>query len=55
MHPPSSYEDLSGSELPPIGRVGQVRDVVDAVLFLEASPYITGETVHVDGGQVAGD
>ncbi len=53
MHPAASYQDL-GSQLPPIGRVGQVRDVVDAVLFLEASPYITGEIVHVDGGQSAG-
>ena len=53
MHPAASYEDL-GSQLPPIGRVGQVRDVVGAVLFLEASPYITGEIVHVDGGQSAG-
>ncbi len=53
MHPPASYEALS-SRLPPLGRVGQVRDVVDAVLFLETAAYITGETVHVDGGMTAG-
>ena len=53
MHPAASYEAL-GDRLPPLGRVGQIRDVVDAVLFLEASPYITGETVHVDGGTTAG-
>ena len=35
----------------PLGRVGQVSDVVDAVLFLESSPYITGEILHIDGGQ----
>jgi hypothetical protein len=23
-------------------------------LFLESSPYITGEILHVDGGQTAG-
>jgi hypothetical protein len=28
--------------------------VVDAVLFLESSPCITGEILHIDGGQVAG-
>ena len=52
MHPPESYEGL-GDRLP-LGRVGQVADVVGAILFLEASPYITGEVVHVDGGQIAG-
>ncbi|HSZ42436.1 MAG TPA: SDR family oxidoreductase [Trebonia sp.] len=53
MHPAESYADL-GDEMPPIGRVGQVSDVVDAVLFLESSAYITGEVLHIDGGQVAG-
>jgi NAD(P)-dependent dehydrogenase (short-subunit alcohol dehydrogenase family) len=33
-----------------IGRPGLVSDVVDGVLFLESSPYITGEVLHVDGG-----
>ena len=53
MHPPESYDNL-GPQTPPLGRAGQVSDVVDAVLFLESSPYITGEVLHVDGGQVAG-
>jgi len=53
MHPAESYEGL-GDQLPPLGRVGQVSDVVDAILFLESSPYITGEIVHVDGGLTAG-
>ena len=53
MHPPDSYDGL-GDQLPPLGRVGQVADVVDAILFLESSPYITGEILHVDGGQTAG-
>jgi NAD(P)-dependent dehydrogenase (short-subunit alcohol dehydrogenase family) len=53
MHSPESYENL-GPQLPPLGRVGQVSDVVGAVLFLESSPYITGEIVHVDGGLTAG-
>ena len=53
MHPADSYEGL-GDQLPPLGRVGQVSDVVDAILYLESAPYITGEIVHVDGGQTAG-
>jgi NAD(P)-dependent dehydrogenase (short-subunit alcohol dehydrogenase family) len=40
--------------LPPIGHAGQVRDVVNGVMFLESSPFITGEILHVDGGRVAG-
>jgi len=53
VHPPDSYEDLGG-RLPPLGRVGQISDVVEAILFLESSPYITGEILHIDGGQIAG-
>ena len=53
VHPAESYEHLGG-QLPPLGRVGQVSDVVDGVLFLESSPYVTGEILHIDGGQVAG-
>ena len=53
MHPPESYDDL-GDQLPPLGRVGQISDVVDGILFLEAAPYITGEILHIDGGQIAG-
>ena len=53
MHPPESYDDL-GDRLPPLRRVGQISDVVDGILFLESSPYITGEILHIDGGQIAG-
>jgi NAD(P)-dependent dehydrogenase (short-subunit alcohol dehydrogenase family) len=53
MHPAASYDDL-GDRTPPIGRVGQISDVVDGILFLEASSYITGEILHIDGGQAAG-
>ena len=52
-HPPDAYDGL-GDQLPPLGRPGQVSNVVDAVLFLESSPYVTGEIVHVDGGLTAG-
>jgi len=53
MHPADSYDEL-GDQLPPLGRVGQVSDVVDGILFLESSPFITGEILHIDGGQIAG-
>jgi NAD(P)-dependent dehydrogenase (short-subunit alcohol dehydrogenase family) len=53
VYPPESYEGLGG-QLPPLGRVGQVSDIVDGILFLEASPYVTGEILHIDGGQIAG-
>jgi NAD(P)-dependent dehydrogenase (short-subunit alcohol dehydrogenase family) len=53
VHPAASYAQL-GDQLPPIGRVGQVSDIVDAILYLESAPYVTGEVLHVDGGQVAG-
>jgi NAD(P)-dependent dehydrogenase (short-subunit alcohol dehydrogenase family) len=53
VHPAESYAGL-GAQLPPIGHVGQVRDVVSGILFLESSPFITGEVLHIDGGQIAG-
>jgi NAD(P)-dependent dehydrogenase (short-subunit alcohol dehydrogenase family) len=53
VYPAESYEGL-GRQLPPLGRVGQVSDVVNGILFLESSPYITGEILHIDGGQTAG-
>jgi hypothetical protein len=40
MYPAESHDAL-GSWLPPLGTVGQVSDIVDGMLFLEASPFIT--------------
>ena len=53
MYPPGSFDDL-GDRMPPLGRVGTVDDVVGGILLLEDSPYITGEILHIDGGQIAG-
>jgi NAD(P)-dependent dehydrogenase (short-subunit alcohol dehydrogenase family) len=53
VHSVESYQALGG-RLPPLGWPGQVSDVVNGVLFLESSPYITGEILHIDGGQTAG-
>ena len=52
VHPADSYAGL-GDLLPPLGWPGQVSDAVNGVLFLESSPYLTGEILHVDGGQIA--
>jgi NAD(P)-dependent dehydrogenase (short-subunit alcohol dehydrogenase family) len=51
-HDPASYDGLE--PLHPLGRVGEVSDVVDAILYLERATFVTGETLHVDGGQAAG-
>jgi NAD(P)-dependent dehydrogenase (short-subunit alcohol dehydrogenase family) len=52
MHPAAEYETLAA--LQPIGRVGEIDDVVDAILYLESASFVTGEILHVDGGQSAG-
>jgi NAD(P)-dependent dehydrogenase (short-subunit alcohol dehydrogenase family) len=46
------WDELAG--LHPVGRMGEVSDVVDAVVYLENAPFVTGEILHVDGGQIAG-
>ncbi len=51
-HDPASYTALG--PLHPLGHVGDVSDVVDAILYLERAGFVTGETLHVDGGQAAG-
>ncbi|HEY2320690.1 MAG TPA: SDR family oxidoreductase [Solirubrobacteraceae bacterium] len=51
-HDASSYEGLA--ELHPLGRLGTTADVAEAVLYLERATFVTGETIHVDGGQAAG-
>lgn len=49
-----SYDELKAewAEAHPIGRVGQPRDVANAVLFLasDEASFITGEYINVDGG-----
>ncbi|MDF3342166.1 SDR family NAD(P)-dependent oxidoreductase [Mycolicibacterium septicum] len=52
MHAPENHEFLSA--LHPVGHMGDIDDVVDAVLYLERAGFVTGEILHVDGGQSAG-
>jgi NAD(P)-dependent dehydrogenase (short-subunit alcohol dehydrogenase family) len=52
MHAPETHDFLAA--LHPLGRMGEIDDVVDAVLYLETAGFVTGESLHVDGGQSAG-
>ncbi|MGR3868345.1 SDR family NAD(P)-dependent oxidoreductase [Streptomyces graminifolii] len=52
MHPEESRTGLA--HLHPVGRMGEIDDIVDAVVFLENAPFVTGEILHVDGGMSAG-
>ncbi|MGY4978475.1 SDR family NAD(P)-dependent oxidoreductase [Streptomyces sp. 900105755] len=52
MHPAETHEFLAA--LHPVRRMGEVGDIVDAVLYLETAPFVTGEILHVDGGMSAG-
>jgi NAD(P)-dependent dehydrogenase (short-subunit alcohol dehydrogenase family) len=52
MHPAETHETLAG--LHPVGRMGETGDIVDGVVYLESAPFVTGEILHIDGGQSAG-
>jgi NAD(P)-dependent dehydrogenase (short-subunit alcohol dehydrogenase family) len=52
MHSPATLAALA--EVHPLGRMGEVKDIVDAVLYLESASFVTGEILHVDGGLAAG-
>lgn len=52
MHDPSTHEFVA--KMHPLGRLGEISEVVDAALFLERNPFVTGEILSVDGGQSAG-
>jgi NAD(P)-dependent dehydrogenase (short-subunit alcohol dehydrogenase family) len=52
LHDPASYEGMA--RLQPIGRLGEINDVVDGIIYLEQATFVTGEILHIDGGQAAG-
>jgi NAD(P)-dependent dehydrogenase (short-subunit alcohol dehydrogenase family) len=52
MHAPETHAFLAG--LHPLQRMGEIQEVVDAVLYLETAAFVTGEILHVDGGAHAG-
>jgi NAD(P)-dependent dehydrogenase (short-subunit alcohol dehydrogenase family) len=51
-HDPASYEGEAAVH--PLRRMGEISDVVEGVLYLERAAFVTGETLHIDGGQAAG-
>jgi len=52
MHKPGTLDFLKG--LHPVDRIGEVKEVVDAALFLTDATFTSGEILHVDGGAHAG-
>lgn len=52
MHSPEMHDTLAS--LHPMQRLGEIQEIVDAVLYLESAAFVTGEVLHVDGGQHAG-
>ncbi|MGX1267449.1 SDR family NAD(P)-dependent oxidoreductase [Streptomyces phaeoluteigriseus] len=52
MHPEEHHSALA--ELHPVGRMGEIGDITDAVLYLENASFVTGAILPVDGGQTAG-
>jgi NAD(P)-dependent dehydrogenase (short-subunit alcohol dehydrogenase family) len=50
---PATYAGMAA--LHPVGRLGEISDVVDAILYLERATFVTGEILHIDGGQAAGN
>jgi len=52
MHPPETHGFLAA--LHPVARMGEISDIVNAVLYLDSAGFVTGEILHVDGGQSAG-
>jgi NAD(P)-dependent dehydrogenase (short-subunit alcohol dehydrogenase family) len=52
MHQPEAHQALAG--LHPMGRMGDAADIVDGVMYLDSAQFVTGEVLHIDGGQAAG-
>ena len=52
MHAPEIHDALAVFN--PVGRLGETSDIAEAILFLDSATFITGEILHVDGGQSAG-
>jgi NAD(P)-dependent dehydrogenase (short-subunit alcohol dehydrogenase family) len=48
----ADYEELAAQH--PLGRMVEISDIVQGVLYLEQATFVTGETLHIDGGQAAG-
>jgi NAD(P)-dependent dehydrogenase (short-subunit alcohol dehydrogenase family) len=52
MHGEETHAALG--RLHPVGHMGEVSDIAQAIIYLENAGFVTGEILHVDGGQSAG-
>ena len=52
LHQDDPKDDLK--KLQPMGKIGEISDIVDAVLYLAQAGQVTGEVLHVDGGAHSG-
>lgn len=52
MHGEETHAALGS--LHPVGHMGEIDDIVQAILYLDTANFVTGEILHVDGGQSAG-
>ena len=52
MHSNDNHEQLK--KLNPMGRLVQISEVVDALLYLQSAPMVNGENIRIDGGAHAG-
>jgi NAD(P)-dependent dehydrogenase (short-subunit alcohol dehydrogenase family) len=48
----ADYDELAAQH--PLGRMAEIGDIVQGVIYLEQATFVTGETLHIDGGQAAG-
>jgi len=52
MHANDDHDALA--RFHPIARLGEISDIVEAVLYLQSAGFVTGENLRVDGGVHAG-
>jgi NAD(P)-dependent dehydrogenase (short-subunit alcohol dehydrogenase family) len=52
MHAKDDHAALA--KFHPLARMGEISDIVDAVLYLQNATFVTGENIRVDGGVHAG-
>ena len=52
MHANDDHNALK--KLHPIPRLVSIREIVDALLYLESAPMVNGENIRIDGGSHAG-
>ncbi len=52
IHPENTHPTMAAMH--PMDRMGEVSDIVSAVLYLEGAEFITGEVLHADGGMTVG-